>query len=174
MDSLWNTYVTLQEHTVIWDRVCKIRTETIFFVILGHFMPFTPPPKKNSWSYPILFLKYISLIIIILGYFLPFYPTNRLKNKNEKKMEKNPWRLIILHKCTKNHDYMLYCSWDMACDRCNCCVSFWAISCPFTPLTAQKMFQKKQKKLLEKSSFYTLIPKNDYRLYCSWDMTWWM
>ena len=113
-------------------------------------MPFTPPPQKKlmiiSYTVPeINCVKDISLIIIILGYFLPFYPTNRLKNKNEKKMEKNPWRLIILHKCTKNHDYMLYCSWDMACDRCNCCFSFWAISCPFTPLTAQKRFQKNEK-----------------------------
>ena len=26
------------------------------------------------------------------------------------------WDIIILHKCTKNHDHMLYCSWDMARD----------------------------------------------------------
>ena len=45
-------------------------------------------------------------------------------------MKKTPGDIIILHKCTKNHDHMLYCSWDMACDRCNCYFSFWAISCP--------------------------------------------
>ena len=27
--------------------------------------------------------------------------------------------IVILHKCTKNHDHMLYCSWDMTCDRYN-------------------------------------------------------
>ena len=25
--------------------------------------------------------------------------------------------IIILRKCSKNHDHMLYCSWDMARDR---------------------------------------------------------
>ena len=24
--------------------------------------------------------------------------------------------IIILHICTKNHDYMMYGSWDMVCD----------------------------------------------------------
>ena len=50
------------------------------------------------------------------------------------------WNIIILHKCTKNHDHMLYFLWDMAHDKCNC-FSFWAIFSPFTPpppLTAQK------------------------------------
>ena len=35
--------------------------------------------------------------------------------------------------------YMLYCSWDMMCNRCNCYFSFWVIFCPFTSLTAQKV-----------------------------------
>ena len=45
---------------------------------------------------------------VILGHFLPFYPTNP-KNQNFEKM---PGDIIILHKCTKNHDHMLYCSWN--------------------------------------------------------------
>ena len=51
----------------------------------------------------------------------------------------------------------------MACDRCNCYFSFWAIFCPFNPLTAQKMKMvkkmKKKKKQLEIFSFYTNVPK---------------
>ena len=45
--------------------------------------------------------------------------------------------------------------------RCNCYFSFWAISCPFTPLTAEKikLFKKMKKKPLEISSFYTCVPK---------------
>ena len=43
--------------------------------------------------------------------------------------------------CTKLFDHMMYGSWDwdMVHDRCNCNLSFWAIFCPFTPLTAQKI-----------------------------------
>ena len=57
-----------------------------------------------------------------------------------------PGDIIILQKCTKNHDHMLYCSCDMARDRCNCYFSFWAIFCSFNPLTAQKIKRKKKKK----------------------------
>ena len=92
--------------------------------------------------------------------FCPFTPHNSPKNENFKKMKKRPGDIIILHNCTKNYDYKLYCFWDMACDGCNCSFSFWAIFCPFTPLTARKMkISKKQKKNEEISSFYTSVPK---------------
>ena len=67
-----------------------------------------------------------------LGPFLPFYPPNSPKNWNVKKNLKKPGDIIILHKCTKNHGHMLYCSWEFVCDRFNY-ISFWAIFYPFTP-----------------------------------------
>ena len=113
-------------------------------------------------SYDIWFLRYEMHQIECfchLGPFLTFYPSNSLKNENFKKMKKTSGDIIILHKYTKNHD-MLYCSWDMVCDGCNCYFSFWAIFCPFTPLTAQKLkISKKSEKLQEISSFYTSVPK---------------
>ena len=71
---------------------------------------------------------------------------------NKKKKEKTPEDIIILHKCIKNHGYMLYCSWDMVCDRRNCYVSFWTTFCPFTTLTAQKIKISKKKKKMRKTS----------------------
>ena len=54
---------------------------------------------------------------------------------------------------------MLYCSWDIVRDRYNY-FSFWAIFCPFTLLTAQKIkISKTWEKRLKISSFYTYIPK---------------
>ena len=42
---------------------------------------------------------------------------------------------------------MVYCSWDMACDRWNY-FSIWVIFCPLTPLTFQKIkIKKKMKKI---------------------------
>ena len=69
-----------------------------------------------------------------------------------------PGNIIILHKYTKNHDHMLYCSWDMAHDACNY-FSFWAIFCPFTPVTAKKMKISKTWKKFLKISFYISMPK---------------
>ena len=71
--------------------------------------------------------------------FCPFKLANNPENLNFEKMKKNPQYIIILHKCTKYHDHMLYCSLDMTCVRCNRYFSFWAIFDPFTPLTAQKI-----------------------------------
>ena len=54
----------------------------------------------------------------------PFIAPNDPKNQNFETMEKNPGDIIILLKCAKNHDHMLYCSWHMACDRTNFYFSF--------------------------------------------------
>ena len=92
------------------------------------------------------------------GQFFPHLPPINPKNQNLKS-KKTPGDIIILHKCTKNHDPMLHCSWDMVCDGCKL---FFILGhfLPFYPLTAQKMkISKKWKKQLEMSSFYTSIPK---------------
>ena len=61
-------------------------------------------------------------------------PPNNMKNQNFEKLKKELGDIIILYKCTKYHDHMLYCSRDMARY-----FSFWVIFCPFTPLTSKKI-----------------------------------
>ena len=72
-----------------------------------------------------------------------------------------PRDIILHHKCTKNHDHMLYCCCDMVHDGCNFCFSFWAIFSPFTLQTAQKInnFKKMKEKHIEISLFYTSVQK---------------
>ena len=50
--------------------------------------------------------------------------------------------------------HMLYCSWDMVHDRCDCCFSFWAIFCPLIPPPPNSL-----KKTANISSFHTSVPK---------------
>ena len=72
--------------------------------------------------------------------------------------------LITLHKCTKNHDHMLYCAWDMAPDKSNCYFSFWSIFAPFYPANSPKNQNlKKWEKNLKISSFSTCVPKTMIR-----------
>ena len=83
-----------------------------------------------------------------------------------------PEDIIILHKCTKNHDHMLYCSWNTAHDGCKCYFSFWAIFCPFT---APKMKVSQKKKRKKKTPGDVIIlhmcTKNyDQVMYGSWEM----
>ena len=128
-----------------------------FFVILDRFLPFYPIMDPENQNFQEMKITPEDIIILLMRTindshmmygswdswdmecnFLPFYPANNLKNQNFEKLRKAPWDIIILHKCTKNHDHMLYCSSDMAHNGCNY-FSFGAIFCPFTSLTAQKI-----------------------------------
>ena len=89
--------------------------------------------------------------------FLLFYSSDNPKSQDFEKMKKTAGD-IILHKCTKNHDHMLHCSWDTLRDGCNYFL-FWASFCPFIPPTTKKIkICKKWKKRVE-ISFYTCVPK---------------
>ena len=46
-----------------------------------------------------------------------FYPPDNLENQNFEKMKKASGDVITLHMCTKNHNHMMYASWDMECNR---------------------------------------------------------
>ena len=130
-----------------------------FFVILDCFLPFYRPNNSKNQNFEklkktpegiiILHMRTINDSQMMYGswdighdrifffcHFRPFFahlPPKNPKNQNFEEMKKTPGDIIILHMCNKNQDHMLYCSWDMAHDRCNFHFSFWTIFCPFTP-----------------------------------------
>ena len=71
--------------------------------------------------------------------FLPFYPLlNRPKNQNFEQIQKTHRDIIILHMYIYQKIWvMMNSSWGIVHDRCNCYFSFWAIICPFTPLSSK-------------------------------------
>ena len=111
---------------------------------------YTSAPKIMIICYTVPEMWHVTHVIFIFhfGLFFALVPPNSAKNENFKNIKKWSEDIIILHKCTKNRDHRLYCSWDMARDGCNCCFSFWAIFCTLTPLTAQKNenFKKMKKR----------------------------
>ena len=84
----------------------------------------------HKWQlYDVCFLRYgvwLTEFFVILDHFVPFYSPKTPKNQNFEKMEKTAGDIITLHKCTKNHDYMLHCSCDTMHDGCNSFFLFWA------------------------------------------------
>ena len=50
--------------------------------------------------------------LVILGHFLPFYHPKNSINQNFEKIKKIARDIIILYMCTKNHNHMMYGSWD--------------------------------------------------------------
>ena len=152
--SFWASFCPFTPRTVQKIKILIKRTkhlEISFYISVPKIMIicFTVL-RYGAWQMPLIFF--------ILCYFLPFYLPNSLKNEIFKKMRNAPGDIIILNNCTKNHDHMLYCSWDKARDGCNCYFSFWAIVGPFTPLIARTMkIYKKWKKRLKISPFYTSV-----------------
>ena len=125
----------------------------------------------QKWqSYDVWFLKYRARwteFFVILDYFLFFallYTLNNLKNQNFEKMKKTHRDTFY----TSVPKIMIICYtvleiWLMTC---NFYFSFWAIFCPFTPPTAQKLrIFKKWEKPLEISLFYISVPKIMFRWY---------
>ena len=91
-------------------------------------------------------------------HFFPFYPPSNPENQNSEKTKKASGDVIMLHIRNKNHSHMMCAPWDMECDRHNFLL-FWAIFCPFTPLTTWKTkILKKWNIHLEISAFYTCVP----------------
>ena len=104
---------------------------------------YTSVPKIMIICYtvPEIWCMTDAIVIFHFRLFFALLPHNSPKNENFTKMKKTHGDITILHKCTKNHDHMLHCSWDKALDRCNCYFSFWAFfafSCPFTLSKFQK------------------------------------
>ena len=107
--------------------------------------------------------------LVNLGHFLPFYlPKNPQKSKLWK-MKKFAGYIIILHKCTKNYNHMVYSSWDTEWDRQNF-LSFWAIFCPFTtPNNPKKSkFWKKNQKMPGYIILLYIHVYNKWRSYDIW------
>ena len=102
--------------------------------------------------------------------FCPFTPLTTQQVKILKIMKKAPGDNMILHRYQKSH--MLYCSWDIACDRCNFHFSFWVIFCPCTPITAWKIkILKKMKKAPGDIIIWHMCTKNyDTMMHRSWDI----
>ena len=74
---------------------------------------------QKSWSYAILFLRYMvrdgfNCYFSFWTIFCPFTALTARKIKVWIK-KKRPGGITNSHKCTKNHDHMLYCSRDLWC-----------------------------------------------------------
>ena len=94
------------------------------------------------------------LKLVVLGHFLPFYPLENPRNQNFEKTKTIAGYIIILQMCTKNHNHMMYSSWDTEWHAHNI-LSFWTTFCTFI--------------LLMVSSFYTCTKNHDHMMYPSWD-----
>ena len=103
--------------TIMWCIIPEIWCMTNrIFCHFGRYYHFTHVYHK-WWSYDVWLLRNWAQqieLFAILDHFLLFYTLKNPKNQNFQNLKKSPGDTIILHKCTKNHDQMVYCSCNMA------------------------------------------------------------
>ena len=132
---------------MIWCMVPDIWSSSDRSVLssLETFCPFTPPLPLTSWKMKI------------------------------SEMNKYPGDIIVLHKCTKNHDHEIYCSGDMAPDRCNCYFDFSLYFFPFTPLSQTKKLKLQKNDLETWRYHFTLVYQKSWSyviLFLRYGMCW--
>ena len=135
--------------------------------------------KKNTWRYYFIhvyqhsswydlqFLTYRGVWqteICNYGSFFALPPKNQ-KNLNFEKIHKITGDIIILHKCTKNHNNMRYSSWDTEWDR------HLDYFLPFYPSKNPKNqnFEKMIKMTIDITLRICTINEN-HMMYDSWNM----
>ena len=97
-------------------------------------------------------------VLSIWTAFLLFYSSMDPENQNFEKIKKNTW--IYYHFTHVYHKWQSYDIWLLRYGVQQSFLSFWAVFCPFTPLTTRKIQTLKNwKKLLEISSFFRSVPK---------------
>ena len=160
--SFWTIFYPFTLLTAQTMKISKKKNEkkTPRDIIILHYCAKTHDHRLYcSWDMVHGRCNYFPFWAIFCQFAPPPPPPQPPKKKKTQKLKKKLEDIIILQKCTKNHDHRLYCSWDMVCAGCNY-FSFWAIFYPFTLLTVRKMKIKRNwKKHLEISSFYTNVPK---------------
>ena len=72
-----------------------------------------------------------------LSFWTAIYLLTTRKIKILKKWEDSSGDVIILQMCIKNHDHMMYASWDIECDRQSFVILGHVL--PFTPLLTRKL-----------------------------------
>ena len=94
--------------------------------------------------------------------FCHFTSITAQKIKMKKKRKTTSEDIIILLKCTGNHDHMLYCYCDVVRNRCNCYFSFWAFFLPFylPNIPKKTKFQKNEKNARRYNHFTHVYQKS--------------
>ena len=119
--------------------------------------------RYGSWD-----MEQDTEFFVILDHFLSFYSSNNPENQSFEQIKEAYRYVIILHMCTKNHDYMMHASWDMECTWHNF-LSFWVIFACLPHYWPQKLkFRKTGKKKPGDNILLSMCTINeDYMIYSS-------
>ena len=97
------------------------------------------------------------MLFVVLGHSLPFDPPKNPKMKNsDKKKKKKCLEVLSLCTCVLQMTIMMYGSWYIKHGRQNF-LSFWAVSCPFTPNNPENQHFEKIKKSSRRHYHFTHV-----------------
>ena len=108
---------------------------------------------------------------VVLGHFLPSDPHLNTQKTKILKNWKSLWEILPFYTCSSNDNHMMYCSWDMECDRQYFILGHFL---PFYPTKnlKNKIFSKIEKKKTPGNVIILhLCTTNDnHMMYGSWYM----
>ena len=118
----------------------------------------------HKWqSYNVWFLRYgvwWTQFFVILDRFLTFHCHNNPKNQNFEKLKKKSGDIIILHKCTKNHDHICYAvPWIWHVTDIIVIFHFGLFFALLTPKQPKKSKFKQNEKSSWRYNHFTYVPK---------------
>ena len=124
----------------------------------------------GSWNMEWETRIFSSFWAIFFALLLPPPLHNHLENQNFEQTKKASRDVILLHTCAKNHDHIIYASWDKKCNRHNF-LSFCAIFAILPHYWPQKLkFGKNVKKPWDIILLNMLTINEDHMMYDSWDI----
>ena len=165
--SFWTVFCSFCPFRGLWTQKIKILKKRKNNWRYYHFTN-----VYNKWqSYDICFFRYgvqQTKIVCHSGPFFALLPPQPKKWKFWKTEKKNPGDIIILHKCTKNHGHVLYCSLDMIHNGFTYYFSFLGYSSPFyLPNSPKNENLEKVKKIPGDIIILQYFTKNhDHKLPC--------
>ena len=137
---------------------------------------YTSEPKLMIIGYTVLEIWHMTDVIVVFqfGQFFALLPPQQPKKWKFQINTTILGDIILLHNCTKTHDYMLYCSWDMVHDSCTDIIVifhfglFFALWPPYLP--KKWKYKKNEKKHQDIMILHKCTKAHDDTLCCSWDM----
>ena len=143
-------YTCVSKITIIWCMLPEISNATdnlLSFWVMFYSLPHSWPENLKIWEIEKMPGRIISLHLCItiddhmmyvsqdaehdrhnfLSFWTAIYLLPTKKIKILKKWKESSGDVTILHMCSKNHDHIMYASWDIECDRQSFVI--WVIFC---------------------------------------------
>ena len=107
----WTIFLPFYTFLLFKTQIIKILKKRKILMEILLFYKSVPKTMIIGYTFPEIWHVTKMIVIFHFGQFFALLPPQQPKKWKLQINEKLPGDIIISHKCTKNHDHILYCSW---------------------------------------------------------------